>query len=256
MSRYNEENKSATYFATRSQDINDGFVHPPIDYERELLEAIRFGNESKAMDALRRINALEAATLARYPLRSKKNAMIAACTLFTRAIIGGGVNPESAFQLSDILIREIEMIEELERLTSFEYEMVLQFISVLKREKEVLQYSHIVNRSVAFIREHLFQELPLETISRHAGVHPSYLSCRFKKETGMALTEFINRRKIEESKPILLYSNQSISGVAFLFRFCNQGYYTQLFKKYTGKTPKQFRREGTTARSEGKWESQ
>lgn len=250
MARHDEASKGASYLATRSRDMSDGFVHPPFDYERELLEAIRVGNESKAMEALRRINALEAATLARYPLRSKKNAMIAACTLFTRAIIGGGVNPEMAFQLSDTLIREIETIEELERLTSFEYEMVLQFISVLKREKETLLYSHIVNRSVSFIREHIFQELPLETISRHAGVHPSYLSYRFKKETGMALTEFINRRKIEESKPILLYSNQSISEVAFLFRFCNQGYYTQLFKKYTGKTPKQFRRGGTAAMSE------
>ncbi|WP_058301106.1 AraC family transcriptional regulator [Gorillibacterium timonense] len=251
---HGEGSIAPSYLITRSQDLSDGFVHPPLDYEQELLEAIRLGDKSKAMETLHRINALEGATLARYPLRSKKNAMIASCTLFTRAIISGGVDPETAFQLSDTLIREIEMIGELERLTSFEYEMVLQFISVLKREKETLQYSHIVNLSVSFIREHIFQELTLDILSRHAGVHPSYLSCRFKKETGMPLTEFINRRKIEESKPILIYSNQSISEIALLFRFCNQGYYTQLFKKYTGKTPKQFRREGKNTLSEEKRE--
>ncbi|MDF9843389.1 MULTISPECIES: AraC family transcriptional regulator [unclassified Paenibacillus] len=235
-----------SYLSTRSEDLNKGFVHPPLDYEHELLEAIRLGSEDKAMEALHKINALEAATLACYPLRSKKNALIASCTLFTRAIIRGGVDPETAFQLSDTLIREIEVIGEIGVLLRFEYEMVLQFIAVMKREKEVLHYSHIVNLSVYFIREHIYQDLTLALIAGHVGVHPSYLSDRFKQETGMPLTEFINRRKIEESKPILMHSNQSISGIAFMFKFCSQSYYTQLFKKYTGMTPRQFRRDGAT----------
>lgn len=233
-----------SYQQARFQDLNNGFVHPPLDYEQELLEFIRLGNKDKAMETLHRINAMEAASLARYPLRSKKNAMIASCTLFTRAIIRGGVDPEVAFQLSDTLIREIEMLAELEQLTSFEYEMVLQFIAVLEQMQDERHYSHIINLTISFIRGHIFQELTLGVISRYVGVHPSYLSYRFKKETGVALMEFINRRKIEESKPILIYTNQSISDISFLFRFCNQGYYTQLFKRYTGMTPKQFRKEG------------
>jgi two-component system response regulator YesN len=244
MKQQNGEIVIPSYLSTRSQDMSQGFVHPPLDFEHELLEAIRLGREDQALEALRKINALEAATLARYPLRSKKNAMIASCTLFTRAIIRSGVDPETAFQLSDTLIREIEVTGEIEVLLRFEYEMVLQFIAVMKREKEVLHYSHIVNLSVYFIREHIFQDLTLGLIAEHVGVHPSYLSDRFKRETGMPLTEFINRRKIEESKPILTHSNQSISGISFMFKFCSQSYYTQLFKKYTGKTPKQFRRDG------------
>ncbi|WP_019908438.1 helix-turn-helix domain-containing protein [Paenibacillus sp. HW567] len=232
-----------SYWSTRSQDLSREFVHPPLDYEHELLEAIRIGDESRAMKALRKINALEAATLARYPLRSKKNAMIATCTLFTRAIIRGGVNPEMAFQLSDTVIRDIENTDDLERLLLFEYEMVLQFIAVMKREKEALHYSHIVNLSIYFIREHICRELTLGRIAAHVGVHPCYLSDRFKREMGMPLTEFINRRKIEESKSILIHSSQSISDISLMFKFCTQSYYTQLFKQYTGKTPGQYRKE-------------
>jgi two-component system response regulator YesN len=235
----------SSYISTRSESLNKGFVHPPLNYEHELLEAIRIGDEHVALEALRKINALEAATLAHYPLRSKKNAMIASCTLFTRAIIRGGVDPETAFQLSDTFIRDIEATGDIERLLRFEYEMVLHFIAVMKREKETLHYSHIVNLSVYFIREHIFQDLTLSGIAKHVGVHPSYLSDRFKRETGMGITEFINRRKVEESKSILAHSNQSISEISFMFKFCNQSYYTQLFKKYTGKTPKQFRRDDT-----------
>jgi len=232
------------FLSSRMHYLREGFVHPPFDYETELLESIRLGDENRAMDAMRKINEQEGATLASYPLRSKKNALIASCTLFTRAIIKGGVDPETAFQLSDALILEIEKVGEIDRLIQFEYEMLLQFIAVMKREKETLSYSHIVNLSVYYIREHIFQELTLHSIATHIRVNPSYLSNRFKLETGISLTSFINERKIEESKHFLIYTNQSISEIAFLFKFCSQSYYTQLFKKITKKTPRQFRKDG------------
>lgn len=72
------------YLSSRMHYLRENFIHPPFDYEHELMEAIRFGDENRAMDMLRKINELEAAVLATYPLRSKKNALIASCTLFTR----------------------------------------------------------------------------------------------------------------------------------------------------------------------------
>lgn len=230
--------------SSRMQYLRDNFIHPPFDYEHELLEAIRFGDEAKAMDMLRKINELEAAVLATYPLRSKKNALIASCTLFTRAIIKGGVDSETAFHLSDTLILEIEKIGDVERLVAFEYEMLVQFVSMIRKEKEELTYSHIVNLAIYYIREHIFQELSLHRIADHLGVHPSYLSDRFKRETGMPLTSYINRRKVEESKHLLVYTNQSISEIAFTFKFCSQSYYTQVFRNFTGMTPRQFRLSG------------
>ncbi|CAH0120864.1 HTH-type transcriptional activator RhaR [Paenibacillus sp. CECT 9249] len=235
------------FLSARMKNVEQSFVHPPLDYERELLEAIRLGDESKAMSTMNKINELEGATLAAEPIRSKKNALIASCTLFTRAIIKGGLDPETAFQLSDTFIQEIERIGTMERLAYFEYEMITQFIAVMKREQETLDYSHLVRLSIYYIREHIFQELSLERIAKHAYVHPSYLSDRFKKETGSTITAYINRRKIEESKNFLTHTNISISEIALLFKFCNQSYYSHLFKKCTGMTPKQFRKEASHA---------
>ncbi|WP_054954895.1 helix-turn-helix domain-containing protein [Paenibacillus dakarensis] len=231
----------AYYLNSRMQFLRENFIHPPFDYEHELLEAIRYGDESRAMDMLRKINELEAAVLATYPLRSKKNALIASCTLFTRAIIKGGVDAESAFHLSDTLINEIEKIGDVERLIHFEYEMLVQFVSMIRREREELSYSHIVNLAVFYIREHIFEELTLQRVAEYLKVHPSYLSDRFKRETGVCITTFINRRKIEESKHLLINTNQPISEIAFTFKFCSQSYYTQLFKNFTGVTPRKFR---------------
>lgn len=240
-------NQQPHYLSSRMQYLRENFIHPPFDYEFELMEAIRLADENRAMDMLRKINELEAAVLAVYPLRSKKNALIASCTLYTRAIIRGGVDPEIAFHLSDTIILEIEKITDVERLMHFEYEMLVQFVAMVRREKEDLSYSHIVNLTIYYIREHIFEELSLQRIAEVLGVNPSYLSDRFKRETGVSLTGYINRRKVEESKHLLIHTNQPISEIAFTFKFCSQSYYTQVFKQFTGMTPRQFRHHEATS---------
>ncbi|GJM72586.1 hypothetical protein HMSSN036_48020 [Paenibacillus macerans] len=119
--------------------------------------------------------------------------------------------------------------------------MLVQFVSVVRREQEELPYSHLVNLAIYYIRQNIFEDLALPQIAAHLNVHPSYLSDRFGRETGMSLTHYVNSRKIEESKHMLLYTNRPISEIAFTFKFCSQSYYTQLFKKFTGVTPRQFR---------------
>lgn len=164
--------------------------------------------------------------------------------MFTRAIIQGGVDPEIAFHLSDTLILEIERLNDLEALAQFEYEMLVQFVMTIQREREELPYSHLVKLAIHYIRQHIFDDLTLPLIAGHLGVHPSYLSDRFRRETGLPLMKYINSRKIEESKHMLIYTNRSISEIAFHFKFCSQSYYTRLFKEFVGMTPKQFRTSG------------
>ena len=129
----------------------------------------------------------------------------------------------------------------MEKLEAFEYSMVLTFIQTLKKEQLAPKYSLLVKNVISYIHEHILDDLSLGTISANFYINPSYLSSIFKKETGTALTEYINRKKVEESKYFLLHSEMTISEISALFRFCNQSYYTSLFKKYTGMTPKKFR---------------
>src|SRR5690606_33213198 len=126
-------------------------------------------------------------------------------------------------------------------LEEFEYSMVSTFIQTLKEEQLPPKYSPMVKNAITYIHEHILDDLSLGTISAELYVNPSYLSNIFKKETGATLTEYINRKKVEESKYFLLHSEMTISEIAVLFRFCNQSYYTSLFKKYTGITPKKYR---------------
>ncbi len=229
------------YLHTRMKNHEESFIHSPYALEQQLHSSIIQGNYERAEEVLRRINSLKRATLARTPLRSLKNSLICSCTLFTRAVIQGGVHPEIAFNLSDVYINEIEIDDHMDKLAELEFAMLAHFIQAVNEEINP-SYSHTINRVMAYIHEHILQEISLEQIAQEVFLHPNYLSHLFKKEVGISLIEFINQRRIEESKYFLLHTMSSITNIALLFHFCNQSYYTVLFKKYTGITPKEFRR--------------
>jgi YesN/AraC family two-component response regulator len=228
------------FLKTRMENQQNLFAHPSYTLEQQLTHCVTRGEEEEAKLILNQINRLDRATLADDHIRSTKNSLICSCVLFTRAIIKGGVLPEDAFNLSDVYIQHIERTHTKRELIELEYDMLLSFIETLKAEKRPA-YNYVVNRAITFIHEEILKDLSLEKISEQVNVHPSYLSKMFKESVGVGLIEFINRKRIEESKYFLLHSKLSLSNIAQLFKFCNQSYYTSLFKNYTAMTPKQYR---------------
>ncbi|WP_353947830.1 AraC family transcriptional regulator [Sporolactobacillus sp. Y61] len=220
------------------------FMHPPYVIEKRLFNSIIAANCESAVTCLDKINTLERAVLAEEPVRSLKNSLICSCTLMTRAAIEGGMPPEVAFNLSDAYIQEIERKEKMTDLSLLEYTMLEGFIRKLKEARRSSRhYSHAVHLAIEYIQENSLQDFSLENLASHVYLNPAYLSHLFKKEVGTSITDFINRVKTRESVYFLLHTNNSISEVALLFHFCNQSYYTTVFKKYFGMTPSQFRKQ-------------
>ena len=83
--------------------------------------------------------------------------------------------------------------------------------------------------------------MSVEGLSSMFDVSTSHLSRIFREHTGITLVEYINVRKVEESQYYLRFSEMKISDVSDKFNFCNQSYFTRIFKKYTGETPRRFR---------------
>jgi two-component system, response regulator YesN len=235
-----KNNNIKLFVKSRAENFQNFFYHPSFALEQQLMDCIIRCDQKEAKAVLDQINILERAKLAAEPVRSLKNSIICSCTLFTRAIISGGALPEDAFSLSDVMIRQIEKTESFEELKVLEYEMVTCFIDTLK-SADRLEYNQVVNRAITYIHQEILHELSLEKIADFAGVHPGYLSKIFKESVGIIIPEYINRKKIEDSKYFLLHTNERLSEISQMFGYCNQSYYTALFKKYTGMTPGQYK---------------
>ncbi|MFD2922836.1 helix-turn-helix domain-containing protein [Halobacillus naozhouensis] len=228
----------------RMNNRRNEYFHPSFLMEQQLMEAIIKTDEHTAFTLLKNINKDQRPRLAHTPLRSLKNSLICSCTLFTRAVIRAGVDAETSFNLSDAYILEIERRATAEELDTLEFQMLGHFIQMVEDVKE-MPYSHVINRAVTHIHEHILDELDLEQIAKACFVSPCYLSHLFKKDVGVSVVQFINEKRVEESKYFLMHTTTSISDIAALFKFCNQSYYTSIFKKHFKLTPKQYRDQQT-----------
>ncbi|WP_298320397.1 AraC family transcriptional regulator [uncultured Aquimarina sp.] len=81
----------------------------------------------------------------------------------------------------------------------------------------------------------------IEQIANKMSVSQRYLSDTLKKETGKTSTEHIHLHLINEAKNILLQPNKSISDVAYELGFEYPQYFSRLFKKKEGISPKEYR---------------
>jgi YesN/AraC family two-component response regulator len=67
------------------------------------------------------------------------------------------------------------------------------------------------------------------------------LSVQFKKETGIALTHYINAQKIEEAKRLLRDENMPLAVIAATLAYASQSYFSKIFQEITGETPRRYR---------------
>lgn len=72
-------------------------------------------------------------------------------------------------------------------------------------------------------------------------ISPGYLGRIFKKETGMALTDYIIKKRISVAKQLLTKTSLSITSISEKVGISYSSYFTKLFKEQVGMTPQEYR---------------
>jgi AraC-like DNA-binding protein len=92
-----------------------------------------------------------------------------------------------------------------------------------------------------FIRLHAAEQLTLHRIAEHVHVSAHYLCRIFKRSTGMTLTEFLARVRVENAKKLLCNRRLRITNVAESAGFYSISQFNRVFRRYTKKSPTAFR---------------
>lgn len=112
-----------------------------------------------------------------------------------------------------------------------------------KYEGEVQKSHSIIDKINLYIREHYMEDIGRNEIAAKFFLAPEYLSKMYKKQTGKSLKEYISEYRIEQAKILLKKGEMMVSDVAEAVGFDNFTYFSTTFKKYTGMTPNQYRKE-------------
>ncbi|UKS26752.1 response regulator [Paenibacillus sp. HWE-109] len=103
-----------------------------------------------------------------------------------------------------------------------------------------------VYKSIAYIRDNLHQPISLQQVAGFVHVNPNHFSEVFKRETGCTYIEFVTQERMKRAIDILQGTQTKVSDIARRVGYEDIKYFTQQFKKYTGKTPSEFRQGGKT----------
>lgn len=101
----------------------------------------------------------------------------------------------------------------------------------------------VVKQVCLYIDAKLEYDLGREEIADFVGFHPAYLSRLFKKEKGMSLSDYIFQARIKKAQELLLNTNSTVTEIASKAGYVSYTHFTKMFKKYTGLTPQQYRRQ-------------
>ncbi len=103
------------------------------------------------------------------------------------------------------------------------------------------QSDDVISKIKAYIKANYSNNLNVSDIARKFYLNSNYLSTIFKEKTGINLISYIEGIRMEEAKRLLVGSNLTISEVALKTGYLDPSYFSKVFKKYAGLTPRQFR---------------
>lgn len=230
----------ATYRARDEQQNHGTYI-----FEQNMLEFVKKGNVTEMRNFLLSSVQNESLTegkLADTPLRQAKNVFIGAVTLVGKyGGIPGGMDIEQTYSLIDTYIQECEKLRSIDAVKNLQYNMLIDFTNRVSLVKTPHGMSNEIHLCTQYISLHLNEHISIDDIAFHIKKSRSYLTTKFRKETGMTINEYITNARMEEAEKLLRHTNKPIAEISEYLCFSTQPYFSNVFKKHYGITPMEYR---------------
>ena len=150
------------------------------------------------------------------------------------------------------------VLEELKNERKFYREIVIQAVNTIlsiiarnvSRKHEILplvprKKSAKIKNIIDFIQQNIYNKemTKISFISNKFNISPSSLSTGFKKTTGESLHQYLTKYKMKLATDRLVKTSYTVAQIANQLGFTDESHLTKTFKKFFGKSPKQFRQE-------------
>ncbi len=221
--------------------------HHDLAFEKKLIRLVKEGRaeelaaEFSGLETMQGIGILSRNSRVRH----EKNLGIVGIALAARAAVEGGLHPEVAYTMSDLHIQHIEELVGTRDIRKAMAGAMTDFARKVRDSRDC-SVSIPIARCRNYIFMHLYEPISLTDLCRLANLNASYLSRRFKKETGFTVMDCIQSMRVEEAKKLLGLTELSITEISARLAFSDQSHFTKVFRKWTGITPGKYR-NGTEA---------
>jgi len=107
------------------------------------------------------------------------------------------------------------------------------------------RYAEVISQVKDYIgRNYAQDQLSLQDVADYVKISPSHLSKVFSQETGQTFIEYLTQIRIRRAMELLQTTSDKSYSIAHQVGYNDAHYFSNLFKKITGKTTTDFRKEG------------
>lgn len=114
---------------------------------------------------------------------------------------------------------------------------ILEFICSRKTKD-----TEVITRIKKYIQENIEEKISREQIAEYVHFSTDYIPKLFKKETGISLSEYVMTQKMECAKKLIEEGDDTISNIAIRMGYNSISYFSEIFRRYTGYLPSDYKR--------------
>ncbi len=120
---------------------------------------------------------------------------------------------------------------------------LLQEAVRMKRENlGFLRHSHVVSRAEEYVaKQYCDPNISLISVARHVGMSSAHFSTIFSQTLGKTFISHLTSMRVERAKDLLVHTDMKLSSIAMEIGYNEPNYFSHVFKKAEGITPKEYR---------------
>ncbi len=209
------------------------------DREKEIVTKIRLGDRNGAKEILYQLLAI---ILVQYleNFEILKVSILELLIILSRAAVEAGAKVEEMLGLRYGFITELSKIRDQEELCLWIVKVLDKMTEQIYQTRNAKNYQRL-KKAMDFIEMHCGEPLTVEQVAQAIYLSPSRLSHIIKDELGMTLIDYLSKKRIDKAKALLINEDVPIAQIAQEVGFSDQSYFTKVFKKIAGCTPRAYR---------------
>lgn len=138
-------------------------------------------------------------------------------------------------------------------LSSQQHDSVVKLLAIFGQHISMVSNQILVQRASAeppsikrakqYIQDHQAEDLSLGMVAKAVNMSTFYFCKMFKRTTGLNFTDYVSRTRVEKARNLLLNRNLRITEIAYEIGFQSLTHFNRVFKKVTGQSPTEYRRQ-------------
>lgn len=205
--------------------------------EKELKQAVCAGEKMKQRQIIEKMKKEFGSEPFYYPNRLKHRVSSLIVSVYRE--MEGMLNQKEYEVLLNEVYEKYGICDSFEQL----FDLSLEFLEKLTDEyQNSYKKFDAVESCISYIKEHLEEELSLQSMAEMMHFHPNYLSARIKERVGMSYSSFLLSVRMKAAVSMLQQTDKKVIDIALKCGFKDSSYFNRVFKREYKMSPEQYRK--------------